>query len=106
MVSKFWRVFVVSVCMVSFLMLGTAFAQKDAKFEGGKEGAVTFVHKTHIAKKLKCTDCHDKVFTKKRAAKITEADHKGDKFCAACHGEGKKAFSMTDKADCAKCHKK
>lgn len=105
-VSKFWRILIVSVCMVCFVALGTAFAQKDAKFEGGKEGSITFVHKTHVAgQKLKCTDCHDKLFTKKREAKITKADHSEQKFCAVCH-DGKKAFSMTAEADCAKCHKK
>ncbi len=108
MVSKFWRILVVSVCMVCFVALGTAFAQKDVKYEGGKDGgAVTFVHKTHMAKKLKCNDCHKEpnLFEKKKTAKITEADHKGPKYCGACH-DGKKAFAMTEKADCAKCHKK
>ncbi len=105
MVSKFLRMLIVSVCMVSFVFLGTAFAQKDVKYEGGKDGAVTFVHKTHTAKKLKCADCHDKVFTKKKEAKITKASHGEQKFCATCH-DGKKAFSMTVEADCAKCHKK
>ena len=32
-VSKFWRILIVSVCMVSFVALGTAFAQKEEKFE-------------------------------------------------------------------------
>ena len=106
-VSKFWRILIVSVCMVCFVALGTAFAQKDVKYEGGKDGGVTFVHKAHIAKKLKCNDCHKEpnLFTKKKEAKITEADHKEPKFCGACH-DGKKAFSMAAKADCAKCHKK
>ena len=106
-VSKFWRILIVSVCMVCFVALGTAFAQKDVNYAGGKDGAVTFAHKAHIAKKLKCDNCHKdpSLFTKKKEAKITEADHKGNKFCAACH-DGKKAFSMAAKDDCAKCHKK
>ena len=56
---------------------------------------------------LKCNDCHKEpnLFEKKKTAKITEADHKGPKYCGACH-DGKKAFAMTEKADCAKCHKK
>jgi c(7)-type cytochrome triheme protein len=105
--SKFWRILIVSVCTVCFLTLGTAFAQKDVKYEGGKDGAVTFVHKTHMAKKLKCNDCHKEpeLFTKKKEAKITKADHSGAKLCGACH-DGKKAFSWSTEADCAKCHKK
>jgi c(7)-type cytochrome triheme protein len=56
---------------------------------------------------LKCDNCHKdpNLFTKKKEAKITEADHKEKKFCGACH-DGKKAFSMATKDDCAKCHKK
>jgi c(7)-type cytochrome triheme protein len=105
--KKFFGILIVSICIISFLFLGIAFAQKDAKFEGGKEGVVVFVHKAHVqGQKLKCAECHDKLFTKKREAKITKAEHKGDKFCAACHSDGKKAFTMTAKADCAKCHKK
>lgn len=106
MVSKFWRILIVSVCLVCFVALGTAFAQKDVKYEGGKDGAVTFVHKAHVGgQKMKCNDCHDKLFTKKKEAKITKADHEGNKFCVTCH-DGKKAFAMKSEADCAKCHKK
>jgi c(7)-type cytochrome triheme protein len=107
-VSKFWRILIVSVCLVCFVALGTAFAQKDVKYDGGKDGAVTFVHKAHVGgQKLKCDNCHKdpNLFTKKKEAKITEADHKEKKFCGACH-DGKKAFAMTTKDDCAKCHKK
>lgn len=105
--NKIGKLFVISACIVCFMAVGVAFAQKDVKYDGGKEGAVTFVHKTHVAgQKIKCAECHDKLFTKKKEAKINEAEHKGDKFCAACHSEGKKAFNMTAKADCAKCHKK
>lgn len=104
--KKFCRILIISVCIICFVFLGVAFAQKDAKFEGGKEGTVVFVHKAHVqGQKLKCAVCHTNLFAKKREAKITKAEHSGDKFCAACHN-GKKAFSMTAKADCAKCHKK
>jgi len=105
--NKFGRILIVSVCIACFAFVGVAFAQKDVKYDGGTSGAVVFVHKAHVAgQKLKCTECHDKLFTKKKEAKITKAEHKGEKFCAACHSEGKKAFNMTAEADCAKCHKK
>jgi hypothetical protein len=81
-VSKFWRILIVSVCLVCFVALGTAFAQKDVKYDGGKDGAVTFVHKAHVGgQKLKCDNCHKdpNLFTKKKEAKITEADHEGKK---------------------------
>jgi c(7)-type cytochrome triheme protein len=104
--SKFWKIVIISGCLVCFGALGTAFAQKDVKYEGGKSGPVTFVHKVHVGgQKLKCNDCHTKLFTKKKEAKITKADHGEKKFCGACH-DGSKAFSMTVEADCAKCHKK
>ena len=105
--KKFCGILIVSICIISFAFLGVAFAQKEVKYDGGSGGAVLFVHKTHVqGQKLKCNDCHDKLFTKKKEAKITKAEHKGDKFCAACHSDGKKAFNMTAEADCAKCHKK
>jgi c(7)-type cytochrome triheme protein len=104
--KKFCRILIVSICFICFAFLGVAFAQKDAKFDGGSEGAVLFVHKIHVqGQKLKCDACHTNLFTRKREAKITKEEHSGDKFCAACHN-GKKAFSMKAEADCAKCHKK
>ncbi len=41
----------------------------------------------------------------KKEAKITKADHRRSKCCAV-YRDGKKAFGLTAKADCAKCHKK
>jgi c(7)-type cytochrome triheme protein len=33
-------------------------------------------------------------------------DINAGKFCGACHGEGKKAFSAKAPENCVKCHKK
>lgn len=70
-----------------------------------KGGKVVFSHETHVSGSgLKCTACHDKLFTssKKHKHMTMKAMQKG-KFCGACHN-GKIAFSV--KGDCARCHKK
>ena len=104
--NKFGKILIIGICIGVFAAAGVAFAQKDVNYEGGDAGAVVFVHKTHVqGQKLKCAECHLKPFARKKEAKITKADHSGDKYCALCHN-GKKAFSMTVEADCAKCHKK
>jgi c(7)-type cytochrome triheme protein len=109
--NKFWRILIVSICIICFATLGVAFAQKkvgggDIKYESKTAGTVLFSHETHVnTHKTKCTDCHSKVFKMKKEAKITKADHSETKYCTVCH-DGKKAFGSTVEADCAKCHKK
>jgi len=111
--NKFWRILIVSVCIVCFVTLGVAFAQKkagerDVKYESKTAGAVLFSHETHMkVPNTKCNACHTKVFKMKKEVKIAKEEHNGDKFCAAaaCH-DGKKTFGMKAEADCAKCHKK
>lgn len=79
----------------------------DFDFPGGGEGKVTFSHEKHSAKHAKCTDCHTKIFKmtkgQRSAPKMSEME-KGQS-CGACHN-GKASFSVKEKADCAKCHKK
>jgi c(7)-type cytochrome triheme protein len=109
--KRFWRIFIVSICIVCFAALGVAFAQKkvgggDIKYEGKTQGAVLFSHESHVnTHKQKCADCHPKVFKTKKEVKMTKADHSEKKYCAICH-DGAKTFGMTAAADCAKCHKK
>jgi len=98
------------VCLAA---LGMALAQQkkvgggDIKFTPKGADAVVFSHEIHVTqKKLKCTDCHTKVFPmKKQELKMTKEVHGQDKYCGVCHN-GKKAFTQTADADCAKCHKK
>jgi len=70
-----------------------------------KKGDVVFRHDAHVAGMgLKCTSCHDKLYTNaKQHKKVTMKEMQKGKSCGACHN-GKTAFSV--KADCAKCHKK
>ncbi len=109
--KKFWKILAAIVSIVCFAALGTAFAQKkvgggDIKYEAkGSAGPVLFSHETHQnTHKLKCTDCHTKIFKMKKETKMTKATHSESKYCGVCH-DGKKAFSQTVEADCAKCHK-
>lgn len=91
------------------VLFGSAMAVapgKTVEFAGGDAGKVVFDGKTHADKGLKCNDCHTKIFPmKKGAVKLTMADMKAGKNCGECHN-GKKAFSVSEKADCGKCHKK
>ena len=70
-----------------------------------KKGDVIFSHDAHVAgMRLKCTQCHDKLYTNaKQHKKATMKEMQKGKSCGACHN-GKTAFSV--KGDCAKCHKK
>jgi len=103
--KEFCKVSIISICILGFVAFGTAYAQQkkvgggDIQYEAkGGQAAVLFSHESHVNQyKLKCTDCHPKLFkVKKGEGKMAQ--------CATCH-DGKKAFSAADKTDCAKCHK-
>jgi len=69
-------------------------------------GKVTFDGKVHADAKLKCPDCHTKVYPmKKDAGKMKMAEINAGKGCGTCHN-GEKAFKASDPANCTKCHKK
>ncbi len=69
-------------------------------------GKVVFDGKAHADAKLKCLDCHSKIFKmKKGSAKFKMADINAGKFCGTCHN-GKKAFAANDKDNCGICHSK
>jgi c(7)-type cytochrome triheme protein len=78
---------------------------KTVEFPDTDAGKIVFDGKTHADKGLKCNDCHTKIFPMKKGAKLTMAEMKAGKNCGACHN-GTKAFGVTEKADCGKCHKK
>ena len=113
MSRKIFKTSIIIFCLVT--MGAAAFAQEkkvgggDIKYEakGSDLGSVTFSHESHVNQhKAKCTDCHTKIFKmKKGEVKMTQASFGEGKYCGTCH-DGKKAFSATDKASCAKCHKK
>jgi c(7)-type cytochrome triheme protein len=75
----------------------------------GKSTAA-FSHNRHIAReKLKCTECHPYVFIMKVGDKVLKRGHlameqmeKG-KYCGNCHN-GEKAFSVSVKESCRRCH--
>ena len=79
----------------------------DFDFSGSSEGKVTYSHEKHLAKGLKCTECHTKIFkmTKGQRTAFKMADMENGQACGTCHN-GKVAFSVKEKANCAKCHKK
>ena len=87
----------------------------DFQFPQGKDspGVVTFSHEFHKGKLDKCTECHTKVFKMKKGAtgELTMAKMKAGEQCGACHNgkkevAGKVVFTVDDKANCERCHKK
>lgn len=84
-------------------------------FEQGKgsPGPVTFNHELHRDKLGKCTACHTKIFKMKKGktGTLTMAKMKAGQECGACHNGKTKVgdtvvFTVDDKANCEKCHKK
>ena len=106
---------IISICILCLITIGGAYAQQkkvgggEIKFEAKTSnlGPVTFSHEVHATQqKLKCTDCHTKIFKMKKGAdKMTQAAFTEGKYCGACH-DGKKSFSAVAKNECGKCHKK
>ena len=105
--------------VTSLFLLSPGFAQvktpPDFSFPQGKDapGVVTFSHAKHVAAGAKCTSCHTKIFKMKKGAsgELTMAKMKAGEQCGACHNGktevgGKVAFTVDDKANCEKCHKK
>ena len=77
----------------------------------GKSTAV-FSHKKHTTReKLKCIECHPKVFIMKvddkvvKKGQLTMEEMKKGKYCGCCHN-GTKAFSVSDVKSCRRCHPK
>lgn len=103
------KTIVILTVIVALAFVGSAFAVpkgKTVEFTGGSEGKVVFDGGKHADKGLKCNDCHTKVFPmKKKDGEFKMADMEAGKACGACHN-GEKAFSVKDKANCGKCHKK
>jgi c(7)-type cytochrome triheme protein len=87
----------------------------DFSFPPGKDspGVVTFSHEKHMAAGNKCTSCHIKVFKMKKGGTgaLSMAKMKAGEQCGACHNGktdvgGKVVYTVDDKANCERCHKK
>lgn len=77
----------------------------DITFRPQKAKEVIFRHESHVSEiGIKCTDCHDRLYTTKGKHKgVTMAEMRRGFSCGACH-DGKKAFDV--RANCSNCHKK
>jgi c(7)-type cytochrome triheme protein len=68
-------------------------------------GPVTFDHAAHLAKGLKCADCHPRYFKMQAGGVKLNMEEMGEgKACGACHN-GKRAFGVEDGDKCLTCHK-
>lgn len=110
---------IIGICVLALVVWGVGLAQPkkfgggDIKYELKGADPVLFSHETHVNQyKLKCTDCHTKIFKmKKEDLKMIKEPHAKDQRCGACHDGkkefgGKKTFSMSSEAHCGKCHKR
>lgn len=69
-------------------------------------GKVVFDGQNHLDAKVKCLECHSKIFKmKKGSTQMTMADIHAGKFCGKCHN-GKRSFATNDKDNCGICHSK
>lgn len=104
---------------VGLLILSPGAAQvrvpPDFSFEQGKDGpgAVTFSHAKHREKIEKCQECHTKVFKMKKGqtGPLSMDKMKAGEQCGACHNGKTKigstvVFTVDDKNNCERCHKK
>lgn len=86
------------------------FPEDFAMTAPGSTTPAIFSHKKHTQReKLRCIECHPKVFIMKvgknvvKKGQLTMAEMKKGKYCGNCHN-GHKAFSVTDIASCKRCH--
>jgi c(7)-type cytochrome triheme protein len=73
----------------------------SVEFDGKGEGKVTFAGASHTGKGMHCSNCHMELFHVSRSAQISQADHRRNAFCFACH-DGKQAFAS--RRNCERCH--
>lgn len=105
------RYTIVLLCLfatIAFVVIATASPpNKTVEYAGGEKGKVIFNGSTHsIEQRMKCPDCHPKLFLMKKGEyKMTLEDHGKETGCGACHN-GTQAFSQSEEAECVKCHKK
>lgn len=94
-------------------MVGAGYFPDDITLSDaeGKSTAV-FSHKKHTSReKLRCIECHPRVFIMKVDDKVVKGGHltmeemKKGKFCGNCHN-GDKAFDVADAKSCRRCHPK
>jgi len=102
----------VLIAMIELFFCNNALAVAPGRtivWEGGGAGRVVFDGALHKNKGCKCHDCHTKVFAnmtpESPPTRMSMKDMYKGKLCGACHN-GKDAFSVNDKSNCAKCHKK
>jgi c(7)-type cytochrome triheme protein len=117
-VHRSWSIIVaVVVALVALAASGSAQTKPpaDFTFEKGKDspGPVTFSHENHKKVVDKCTACHTNLFKFKKGTSgpLTMEKMKAGQQCGACHDGkkevgGKVAFTVDDKANCERCHKK
>ena len=78
----------------------------NVRFEPKNAATVVFNHERHVAVNgHKCSGCHFGLFPMEKGSnKMNMSMINKGHFCGACHN-GKQAFDVADKAQCARCHR-
>jgi c(7)-type cytochrome triheme protein len=100
-----------SICsglIVVFLAVSPAWAViggGDIVFTVEGMASVLYSHDYHVSKaKLGCSECHYALYTNRAQHKVVGmAGMQKGKSCGSCHN-GKRAFDVADKKNCATCH--
>jgi c(7)-type cytochrome triheme protein len=87
--------------MISACSLFTPPPCETIVFEGRNMGKVIFDRKKHSDAGIGCSDCHPRIFKKKKDAGKMKPPHKLDRFCGVCHN-GEDAPSVHE--NCMVCH--
>lgn len=105
----------IMISMILGLFAGNASAlgcDDNVVYEGKGAGQVVFNVAAHTSKGITCSDCHEgqgfsfALFEKKIGSDaISMRKMELGSSCGHCHN-GKKAFSVTNQLNCAKCHNK
>lgn len=105
MKKRFWSVIAVSLLIISYAWAVTGGGEIAFDVEGMPK--VVFSHDSHVGTaKKKCSECHYAIYTNHAQHKVVGmAAMRAGKSCGVCH-DGKKAFGVSSRRDCEKCHKK
>jgi c(7)-type cytochrome triheme protein len=95
---------VLAVCLACASVAGAVVGGGDITFSVKGADSAVYSHEFHVkTAKLKCSNCHYKIYRMSRSSKkLTMADMQKGMSCGACHN-GTRAFDI--ESNCAKCHK-
>lgn len=96
---------VICLLLLTCALPATAKETKNVTYKLKNAEPIVFSHDIHLAKyNNNCRICHNTLFNLKTRKRFTMIEMEQGKSCGACH-TGIKAFSVSDNAECNRCHK-